>query len=73
MHDIIGLYLDPLAPELVLAVGGKSQIQALDRTQPGLPMKKGRSGNACSATGTRSSCASSTRSPARPRPRSTFT
>ena len=44
MHDIIGLYLDPLAPALVLAVDEKSQIQALDRTQPGLPMKKGHSG-----------------------------
>ncbi len=36
--------IPPLAPELVLAVDEKSQIQALDRTQPGLPMKKGRSG-----------------------------
>ena len=44
MHDIIGLYLDPPEHALVLAVDGKSQIQALDRTQPGLPMKKGRSG-----------------------------
>jgi|TARA_Y100000310_G_C20546782_1_gene745977 transposase len=44
MHDIIGLYLDPPAHALVLAVDEKSQIQALDRTQPGLPMKKGRAG-----------------------------
>ncbi len=44
MHDIVGLYLDPPEHALVLAVDEKSQIQALDRTQPGLPMKKGRSG-----------------------------
>ena len=44
MHDIIGLYLDPPEHALVLAVDEKSQIQALDRTQPGLPMKKGRAG-----------------------------
>ena len=44
MHDIIGLYLDPPEHALVLAVDEKSQIQALDRTQPGLPMKKVRSG-----------------------------
>jgi transposase len=40
--DIIGLYLDPPDKALVLCVDEKSQIQALDRTQPGLPMKKGR-------------------------------
>jgi DDE superfamily endonuclease len=40
----VGLYLDPPAHSLVLSVDEKSQIQALDRTQPGLPMKKGRSG-----------------------------
>ena len=44
VHDIIGLYLDPPEHALVLAVDEKSQIQALDRTQPGLPMKKGRLG-----------------------------
>ena len=42
--DIVGLYLDPPEKALVLAVDEKSQIQALDRTQPGLPMKKGRAG-----------------------------
>jgi transposase len=40
--DIIGLYLDPPARAVVLCVDDKSQIQALDRTQPGLPLKKGR-------------------------------
>src|ERR687884_499658 len=42
--DIVGLYIDPPEHALVLAVDEKSQIQALDRTQPGLPMKKGRCG-----------------------------
>ena len=42
--DIVGLYLDPPERALVLAVDEKSQIQALDRTQPGLPIKKGRAG-----------------------------
>jgi transposase len=42
--DIVGLYLDPPDKALVLSVDEKSQIQALDRTQPGLPMKKGRAG-----------------------------
>ena len=41
-EDIVGLYLDPPGKALVLCVDEKSQIQALDRTQPGLPMKKGR-------------------------------
>ena len=40
--DIVGLYLDPPDRALVLSVDEKSQIQALDRTQPGLPLKKGR-------------------------------
>ena len=40
MRDIVGLYLDP-DKALVLSVDEKSQIQALDRTQPGLPIKKG--------------------------------
>jgi len=39
---IVGLYLNPPEHALVLSVDEKSQIQALDRTQPGLPMKKGR-------------------------------
>ena len=42
LEDIVGLYLDPPEHALVLALDEKSQIQALDRTQPGLPMKKGR-------------------------------
>jgi transposase len=40
--DVVGLYLNPPERALVLCVDEKSQIQALDRTQPGLPMKKGR-------------------------------
>ena len=42
--DVVGLYLNPPDKALVLCVGEKSQIQALDRTQPGLPMKPGRCG-----------------------------
>ena len=42
LRDIVGLYVDPPAHTGVLSVDEKSQIQALDRTQPGLPMKKGR-------------------------------
>src|SRR5712671_666848 len=44
LRDIVGLYVDPPAHALVLSVDEKSQIQALDRTQPGLPIKKGRAG-----------------------------
>jgi transposase len=42
--DVVGLYLDPPEHAVVLSVDEKSQIQALDRTQPGLPLKKGRCG-----------------------------
>ena len=42
--DVVGLYLDPPEKAIVICVDEKSQIQALDRTQPGLPMKKGRCG-----------------------------
>jgi transposase len=42
--DVVGLYMNPPDKALVLCVDEKSQIQALDRTQPGLPMKKGRAG-----------------------------
>jgi transposase len=42
--DVVGLYLNPPEHALVLCVDEKSQIQALDRTQPGLPIKKGRCG-----------------------------
>jgi len=44
LTDIVGLYLDPPEHALVLCADEKSQIQALDRTQPGLPIKKGRCG-----------------------------
>jgi transposase len=44
LRDVVGLYVDPPAHAIVLSVDEKSQIQALDRSQPGLPMKKGRVG-----------------------------
>jgi transposase len=44
LTDVVGLYLNPPDKSLVLCVDEKSQIQALDRTQPGLPLKKGRCG-----------------------------
>ena len=44
LQDVVGLYLDPPEKAVVFSVDEKSQIQALDRTQPGLPMKKGRAG-----------------------------
>jgi transposase len=44
LREIVGLYVNPPAHALVLSVDEKSQIQALDRTQPGLPMKKGKAG-----------------------------
>lgn len=44
VHDVVGLYLNPPEHALVLCFDEKSQIQALDRTQPSLPMKKGRAG-----------------------------
>lgn len=42
LEDIVGLYMAPPEHALVLCVDEKSQVQALDRTQPGLPLKKGR-------------------------------
>jgi transposase len=42
LEDVVGLYLNPPEHAIVLSLDEKSQIQALDRTQPGLPMKKGR-------------------------------
>jgi transposase len=42
LTDVVGLYVNPPAHAVVLSIDEKSQIQALDRTQPGLPMKKGR-------------------------------
>jgi len=44
LTDVVGLYLNPPEKAIVLCVDEKSQIQALDRTQPGLPIKKGRAG-----------------------------
>jgi len=44
LADIVGLYVDPPAHAVVLSIDEKSQIQALDRTQPGLPLKPGRCG-----------------------------
>ena len=44
VRDIVGLYLNPPERAVVLSIDEKSQIQALDRTQPGLPLKKGRCG-----------------------------
>ncbi len=44
LTDVVGLYLNPPDKSLVLCIDEKSQIQALDRTQPGLPLKKGRCG-----------------------------
>jgi len=44
LNDIVGLYINPPEHAIVLSCDEKSQIQALDRTQPGLPMKKGRCG-----------------------------
>ena len=44
LEDVVGLYLNPPANAVVFSVDEKSQIQALDRTQPGLPIKKGRAG-----------------------------
>lgn len=44
LRDVVGLYMNPPENALVLSIDEKSQIQALDRTQPGLPMKKGRAG-----------------------------
>ena len=44
LEDIVGLYMSPPEHAMVLCCDEKSQVQALDRTQPGLPMKKGRAG-----------------------------
>ena len=44
LEDVVGLYIAPPEKAVVFCVDEKSQIQALDRTQPGLPMKKGRAG-----------------------------
>ena len=44
LRDVVGLYVNPPKRAVVLSMDEKSQIQALDRTQPGLPLKKGRAG-----------------------------
>jgi transposase len=44
LREIVGLYINPPDRAIVLSLDEKSQIQALDRTQPGLPLKKGRAG-----------------------------
>jgi transposase len=44
LHDIVGLYINPPEHAVVLCADEKCQIQALDRTQPGLPLKRGRAG-----------------------------
>ncbi len=44
VEDVVGLYVNPPEHAIVLSIDEKSQIQALDRTQPGLPIKKGRAG-----------------------------
>jgi hypothetical protein len=49
--EIVGLYVAPPEHAVVLSIDEKSQIQALDRTQPGLPMKKGRSACPCEGGG----------------------
>ena len=45
LTDVVGVYLNPPDKAVVLCVDEKTQVQALDRTQPGLPMKKGRCGS----------------------------
>jgi hypothetical protein len=50
VEAIVGLYMSPPRHALVLSLDEKSQIQALDRTQPGLPLKPGRCGTTTSAT-----------------------
>ena len=44
LHEIVGLYVDPPTHAVVLSIDEKCQIQGLDRTQPGVPMKEGRCG-----------------------------
>jgi transposase len=44
LEDVVGLYVDPPKHAIVLSIDEKSQIQALDRTQPGLPLKPGKAG-----------------------------
>ena len=76
LRDVVGLYVDPPERAVVFAFDEKSQIQALDRTQPGLPLKKGRAGTMThdyKRHGIRSFCGSSARSSAAWLPNSTST
>lgn len=50
LEDVVSLYLQPPDNAIVLSVDEKCQIQALDRTQPGLPWKKGRCGTMTTTT-----------------------
>lgn len=71
LRDVVGLYVEPPAHAIVLSVDEKSQIQALDRTQPGLPLKKGRAGvralrgGACAPDGPLRPCGSKPKRPSR--------
>ena len=75
VSEIVGLYLDPPDLAVALCVGEKSRIQALDRTQPGLPLKKGRAATmphdyTCHGSAPLTSCAASRwRRPLLPQPR----
>ncbi|TCO14514.1 hypothetical protein EV666_10320 [Camelimonas lactis] len=53
LRDVVGLYVSPPAHALVLSIDRKSEIHALDRTQPGLPLKKGRGATMTRRTGVR--------------------
>lgn len=56
VQNVVGLYMDPPQHALVLSVDGKSQIQALERTQPGLPLAKGQPATARRRCSRRSTC-----------------
>ena len=56
LTDIVGLYMNPPAHAIVLSLDEKSQIQALDRTQPGLPLKPGKCGTMTSSGTARPHC-----------------
>jgi hypothetical protein len=78
VEDIVGLYMDPPKHAVVVSIDEKSQIQALDRTQPGLPLKPGKCGTMThdykrNGIATRNSFASSTPSSAPSRPEKSST
>jgi len=56
LEDIVALYMTPPAHALVLSIDEKSQIQVLDRTQPGLPLKPGKCGTMTLTCSNRASC-----------------